>query len=67
MVRPRTTPTSSAAATTPQNEPSPPMTTTTKAKVRISAPMVGVTPVTGAIIVPASAARPTAIITTAVM
>ena len=59
MVTPRTTPTSAAAAITPQNEPSPPITTTTKAAVRISAPMAGCTPVIGASSTPASPARPT--------
>ena len=55
-VRPRTTPTISAANTTPQNEPSPPITTTTNEAVRISAPIAGCTPVIGASSTPASAA-----------
>ena len=47
-VMPRTTPTSSADSTTPQKLPSPPITTTTKAAVRISAPMAGCTLTIGA-------------------
>ena len=41
IVSPRTTPTRIAAITTPQKLPSPPMTTTTKAAVMISAPIGG--------------------------
>src|SRR5439155_21634052 len=63
-VRPRTTPTISAAQTTPQNDPSPPMTTTTKDAVRMSAPIAGWTPVIGANSTPASAASATASATT---
>src|SRR5262249_53026877 len=48
MVTPRTTPTRTAAAITPQNEPRPPITTTTNAAVRISAPIAGCTPAIGA-------------------
>ena len=45
---PRTTPTSRAASTTPQKLPRPPITTTTKATVMISAPIAGCTIVIGA-------------------
>src|SRR5260370_7909001 len=59
MVTPRTTPTSTAAAITPQNEPRPPITTTTNAAVRISAPIAGCTPAIGAGSTPASPPSPT--------
>src|SRR3546814_793961 len=67
MVSPRTTPTSSAASTTPQKLPSPPITTTTKATVMISAPIAGCTVVIGATSAPPRAAMPTPSTTTAVM
>src|SRR5512134_330610 len=67
MVMPRTTPTSSAASTTPQKLPSPPITTTTKATVMISAPIAGCTTVIGANSAPPSAAMPTPSITIAAM
>ena len=58
-MRPRTTPTINAAQTTPQNDPRPPITTTTNAAVRISAPIAGCTPEIGASNTPANAASPT--------
>src|SRR4029453_133386 len=64
---PRTTPTSSAAHTTPQNEPSPPITTTTNDAVSISDPIAGGTPVIGASRTPASAASATLMATIADM
>ena len=48
-----------AAATTPQNEPRPPITTTTKAAVMISWPMAGWMEKIGASITPARPASPT--------
>src|SRR5438105_8149586 len=66
-VSPRTTPTINAAQTTPQNEPKPPITTTTKAAVRTSAPIAGCTPDIGASSTPASAASATLIATTPLM
>ena len=63
---PRTTPTSSPATTTPQKLPSPPITTTTKVAVRISVPIAGCTPASGADITPASPASPTPSANTAV-
>ena len=53
--------------TTPQKLPSPPITTTTKATVMISAPIAGCTMVIGAKKAPPSAAMPTPSITTAVI
>ena len=67
MVTPRTTPTSSAASTTPQKLPRPPITTTTKATVMISAPIAGCTMVIGAKNAPPIAAMPTPSITIVVM
>ena len=64
---PRTTPTSSAASTTPQKLPRPPITTTTKATVMISAPIAGCTIVIGANRAPPSAALATPSMTMAVM
>src|SRR3981189_3662751 len=58
MVIPLTTPTSNADIPTPQKRPGPPMTTTTKATVMISAPIAGCTFVIGAWNAPPRAAMP---------